>query len=105
MLDQAGLGMAEISLYCRTHRDKVETVFKTLAYFDGMNFAVRAKAPAVFSTGLLDDMCPPSRVYAAYNYYAGPKQIWVYDYNQHEGGGTHHTQKRLHFLNTIWPAR
>jgi hypothetical protein len=35
---------AEISRYCMTHRDKVETVFNTLAYFDGVNFAARAQA-------------------------------------------------------------
>src|SRR4029077_7503437 len=63
----------EIANYCKTHRDKVETVFKTLSYFDGLNFSARAKAPALFSVALMDNICPPSTVYAAYNYYAGPK--------------------------------
>ena len=93
----------EIALYCKTHRDQVETVFRNLAYFDGLNFAVRAKAPALFSMGLMDDLCPPSTVHAAYNYYAGPKQICVYEYNQHDGGGTHHAQQRLRFLASLWP--
>ena len=34
----------EIVGFCKIHRDKVETVFNTLAYFDGMSFAARAKA-------------------------------------------------------------
>lgn len=40
----------EISRFLKVHRDKVETVFKTLSYFDGMQFAVRANAPSLFST-------------------------------------------------------
>jgi cephalosporin-C deacetylase len=71
------------------HRDQVEAVFRTLAYFDGMNFAVRAQASALFSVGLMDDICLPSTVFAAYNHYAGPKQIRVWPFNQHEGGGSH----------------
>ncbi len=50
---------AEIGSYLKTHRDQVERVFQTLSYFDGVNFAARAKAPALFSVGLMDDTCPP----------------------------------------------
>jgi cephalosporin-C deacetylase len=92
----------EISGYCKTHRDKVETVFETLAYFDGVNFAVRAKSPALFSVGLMDDICPPSTVYAAYNYYAAPKQIMVWEYNNHEGGESFQSAARLEFLRERW---
>lgn len=92
----------EISRYCKTHRDKVETVFRTLSYFDGVNFAVRARAQAFFSTALMDDTCPPSTVFAAYNHYAGPKQIQIWPYNQHEGGGTYQMLDKLKFLSTLW---
>ena len=34
----------EIARYLATHRDKVANTFKTLTYFDGVNFAARAKA-------------------------------------------------------------
>ncbi|CAG0947499.1 partial cephalosporin-C deacetylase, partial [Anaerolineae bacterium] len=30
---------SEIVNFCKTHRDKTETVFRTLTYFDGLNFA------------------------------------------------------------------
>ena len=93
---------SEISHYLKTHRDHVATVFHTLSYFDGLNFAARAKAPALFSVGLMDDVCPPSTVYAAYNHYAGPKQIDVYEYNNHEGGGSFHMVEKLKFLREIW---
>ncbi len=93
----------EIANYLKVHRDKVEVVFRTLAYFDGMNFAARAHAPALFSVGLMDDTCPPSTVFAAYNHYAGPKEIRVWPYNRHEGGQAFQDQERLGFLRRLWP--
>ena len=93
----------EIARFCKTHRDKVDIVFNTLAYFDGVNFAVRARAQAYFSTALMDDVCPPSTVFAAYNHYAGPKQIQVWPYNQHEGGGSYQVVDKIQFLKGVWP--
>ena len=92
----------EIARYCKTHRDKVETVFNTLDYFDGLNFAARATAPALFSVGLMDDICPPSTVFAAYNHYAGPKEMRVWAFNRHEGGEGYQTQAKLDFLRVVW---
>ncbi len=92
----------EISLFLKTHRDKIEVVFSTLAYFDGLNFATRARAPALMCTGLMDDVCPPSTVFAAYNHYAGPKKMIVWPYNHHENGGTLQTLEKLNFLNALW---
>jgi cephalosporin-C deacetylase len=88
----------EIVRYCKVHRDQVETVFRTLTYFDGVNFAARARARALFSVALMDDICPPSTVFAAYNHYAGPKSISVWPYNQHEGGQTYQALEQLKFL-------
>jgi cephalosporin-C deacetylase len=96
---------AEISAYLKTHRDKVEQVFNTLSYFDGLNFAARAKASALFSVGLMDETCPPSTVYAAYNHYTGPKQIRTYEYNNHEGGGIFQQEEKVRFLDKFWPER
>jgi cephalosporin-C deacetylase len=93
---------SEISSYLKTHRDQVEKVFHTLSYFDGINFAARSNAPALFSVGLMDDICPPSTVYAAYNHYAGPKKIDAYEYNNHEGGGSFHMVEKLRFLQKLW---
>lgn len=92
----------EIASYLKVHRDKVEVVFHTLSYFDGMNFAARAHAPALFSVGLMDDICPPSTVFAAYNHYAGPKEIRVWPYNRHEGGQAFQDKERLAFLRRLW---
>jgi len=92
----------EISNYCQRHRDQVEMVFQTLSYFDGMNFAARAKAPALFSVGLMDETCPPSTVFGAYNHYAGEKQIRVWPYNHHEGGETFQDLEKIQFLARLW---
>ncbi|HEX9117131.1 MAG TPA: acetylxylan esterase [Anaerolineae bacterium] len=90
----------EIARYCKIHRDKVGTVFETLAYFDGVNFAARSTAPALFSTALMDDICPPSTVFAAFNHYAGPKRIKVWEFNQHDGGATYQLIEKMKFLAT-----
>ena len=94
---------SEIVHYLKTHRDKVETVFNTLSYFDGLNFAVRSQASALFSVGLRDETCPPSTVYAAYNHYQGPKQMRVYEFNEHDGGGPYQELEKLKFLSELWP--
>jgi len=92
----------EIGQYCQTHRDQVDTVFETLSYFDGVNFAVRSNAQALFSVALMDDTCPPSTVFAAYNHYAGAKEIRVWQYNTHEGGGTYQQVEKLQFIAGLW---
>jgi cephalosporin-C deacetylase len=92
----------EIVDFLNTHRDKVETVFNTLAYFDGVNLSARAKAKTLFSVALMDQICPPSTVFAAYNHWAGAKDIKIYTYNQHEGGRAFQTAEKLKFLKTIW---
>jgi cephalosporin-C deacetylase len=93
---------SEIAKYCVTHRDKIDTVFNTLSYFDGVNFSVRATTHALYSVGLMDLICPPSTVFAAYNYHAGPKDIRVWRYNNHEGGGSYQAVEKVKFLTSLW---
>lgn len=78
---------AEVRRYLAVHREQVERTFETLAHVDAAVLAPRATAPALFSVALMDLVCPPSSVYAAYNRYGGPAHIEVYPYNGHEGGG------------------
>ncbi|MFE4369729.1 acetylxylan esterase [Streptomyces sp. NPDC056835] len=42
----------------------------------------------LFSTGLADDICPPSTVFGAYHAYRGPKRITTWEFNGHEAGGS-----------------
>lgn len=96
---------SEIVQFCKAHRDKVDTVFSTLSYFDGVNFAARSKGHALFSVALMDLTCPPSTVFAAYNHFAGPKDIRIYRYNDHEGGGNYQIVEKVKFLTGTWPER
>lgn len=92
----------EISKYLVTHRDHIDQVFNTLSYFDGVNFAARAATKALFSVGLMDEICPPSTVYAAYNYFGGEKEIRVYPYNHHEGGGVFQSVEKVNYLHKLF---
>lgn len=92
----SGVGSrAEIARYLSGHRNRIDQVFATLAYFDTVNLAARARAEATFSVGLMDQVCPPSTVFAAYHHYAGPKDIAVWPYNGHEGGGSEQHARHL----------
>jgi cephalosporin-C deacetylase len=92
----------EIANFLRARRHLTEGVFETLAYFDGVNLARRARAPALFSVGLMDEVCPPSTVFGAYNAYGGPKEIRVWPYNRHEGGDSVQEVEQLAFLRKTW---
>jgi cephalosporin-C deacetylase len=92
---------SEVADYLRLYRSERDQVLRTLSYFDGMNFAVRAKAPALFSLGLMDRVSPPSTVFAAYNHYAGPREMRVWPYNGHEGGETDQQLEAIAFLADV----
>ncbi|MGC0250242.1 acetylxylan esterase [Pseudactinotalea sp. Z1748] len=98
----------EIADYLAVHRDRVEQLWRTISYIDGVNLAKRAHAPVMYSVAMMDTICPPSTVFASYNAYgaaadeggSGPvrKQIEVWEYNNHEGGGGHQEAKDLAWL-------
>ncbi len=76
----------EIASYLKVDRRRADDVLRTLGYFDVAAIGRRATAPALFSVGLQDEVCPPSTVFAAYNHYGGDKKIREYAFNDHEGG-------------------
>ena len=88
----------QIGRYLAVHRHRAEQVHEVLSYFDGVNFAKRATAPALFSTALMDATCPPSTVFGAFHEYAGEKRITVWPYNGHEGGGVEDDLEALAML-------
>ncbi|MGY4643561.1 acetylxylan esterase [Cellulomonas sp. URHB0016] len=101
----------ELVDYLAVHRDREEMVFRTMSYLDGVHFARRASAPALFSVALRDVTCPPSTVYAAYNHYAGlaperpPTEIQVYPYNNHEGGQAYQVDRQIRWLGARLDSR
>ncbi|WP_308466959.1 acetylxylan esterase [Rathayibacter soli] len=91
----------EIGNYLAVHRDEVASAHEVLSYFDGVNFAKRAHAPAWFTTALMDETCPPSTVFGAFNNYAGPKEITVWPYNNHEGGQSDDDARAIAILRDL----
>ncbi|MEN5073158.1 acetylxylan esterase [Isoptericola cucumis] len=96
----------EITKYLSVHREHEDAVWRTFSYLDGVSFARRARAAGLFSTALMDTVCPPSTVYAAFNSWGlhagtdGPaeKRIDVYPYNGHEGGEAYRFAPALAWL-------
>ena len=90
----------EIVRFLAQHRDKKAAVFETLRYFDGVNFARQSKASALFSVALMDDICPPSTVFAAFKAFAGPEKTLVeYEFNNHEGGQVFQEREQMAWLS------
>jgi len=90
---------SEIVEFLKYNPQFAEAAFATLAYFDGVNFARFIAIPALFSVALMDQTCPPSTVFAAYNTCASQdKAIKVWPWNDHEGGGDHMTLEQLSWL-------
>jgi cephalosporin-C deacetylase len=87
----------EIASFLKAHRNLVETVNNTLSYFDGIHFAPKITARTLISVALMDNVCPPSTVYAAYNRIKAKKEMAVYQFNNHEGGGAFQSEKKLAF--------
>jgi cephalosporin-C deacetylase len=92
---------SELTKFLSVHQTRAEEAFRTLSYFDGMNFAARAKAPGLFSVGLMDIICPPSTVFAAYNYYGGEREIKVWPFNGHEAGEHNQRLEQFTFLERL----
>lgn len=93
----------EIVRFLATHREKAASAYSTINYFDGVHFAARSKAAALYSVALMDDVCPPSTVYASYNAWAGRKTIESYTFNNHEGGGTWQEKAQVAWLDETLP--
>ncbi|WP_432523810.1 acetylxylan esterase [Kineococcus sp. SYSU DK006] len=98
----------EVVDYLRRHSpEAVEQTFTTMSYVDGANFAARAQVPALFSVALMDPVCPPSTVFAAFNRYGEraaerPRaEIAVWEFADHAGGGAHQVQRQLRFLDEV----
>ena len=88
----------EITDWLKVHRHRADAALATLAYFDSSTLALHARVPGDFTVGLMDLITPPSTVFAAYNAWAGEKDMTVWSYNGHEGGGLDDFPRELAFL-------
>ena len=92
----------ELARYLSSQRSMLETVTRTLAYVDGVNFARTSSTPTWYSVGLMDPLCPPSTVFASHNAHPGPKEIAVWPFNGHEGGGIEDRAAALAVLRELF---
>ncbi len=63
------------------HKDEI---FTKLGYIDNQHLASRIKAEVLMTTGLIDDICPPSTQFAAYNKITSKKNMLIYPDFGHE---------------------
>ena len=60
----------------------------------------RISVPSLLSVAMMDAICPPSTVFAAYNVLgATDKTLAEYGFNDHEGGGTFQQKVQLDWLS------
>lgn len=86
-MDLAKNAYAEIKDYFRrfdpTHR-REHDVFKKLGYVDNLHLAHRIRAEVLMFTGMMDEICPPSTQFAAYNRIPSKKRVAIYPDFGHE---------------------
>ena len=60
-------------------------IFTKLGYIDCQHLAPRIRAEVLMSVGLMDEICPPSTQFAAYNKITSKKDVVIYPDYAHEG--------------------
>ncbi len=86
-MDKAKTAYFELVWYFRRfdpHHEREKEIFTRLGYIDNQHLAKRIKAETVMATGLMDETCPPSSQFAAYNRMTCRKRMLVYPDFGHE---------------------
>jgi cephalosporin-C deacetylase len=94
---------AEVAEFLATQVGYEATALDTLRYVDCALLARRITAQSLLSVGLMDTICPPSTVFAAYNEITAPKDIAVFSFGVHAVPPTH-LEHQLRHLRTHLPA-
>jgi cephalosporin-C deacetylase len=89
---------AEVAEFLAQQVDLVPAALDTLRYVDCALLARRITADCLLSVGLMDEVCPPSTVYAAYNEITAPKQLAVYPFGVHAVPPAH-VERQLRHLS------
>lgn len=61
-----------------------DAYLERMGYIDIQNHVPRLNARVLWQTGLMDDLCPPSTQFAAYNKITAPKEMILYPEHTHE---------------------
>jgi cephalosporin-C deacetylase len=98
----------EVPKFLAHNVDLIPAALDTLRYVDCALLARRITARCLLSVGLMDTICPPSTVFAAYNEIASGKDISVHPFTGHEVPTAHVERQLRHFrdflLGTAGPA-
>jgi cephalosporin-C deacetylase len=97
------LPYSELAVYLAQHSELAEAARRTLSYVDCANLAPSIRARCHVSVGLMDTICPPSTVFAAYNAIEAPKTITIYDYSGHEVPALHAERNLREFAAQMAP--
>jgi len=86
-MDLAKDAYQEITEYFRHFdplHEREEQVFTALGYIDAAQLAPRIRGEVLMATGLMDNICPPSTQFAAYNRITSAKSMLIYPDFGHE---------------------
>jgi cephalosporin-C deacetylase len=86
----------EIAEFLAQHVDLVDVTLNTLRYIDCALLARRITATTLVSVGLMDMVCPPSTVFAAYNEITAGKDIAVHPFSGHDVPRLHNERQLRH---------
>ena len=64
--------------------EREDEVFTTLGYVDCQHLAPRIRGEVLMGIGLMDEICPPSTQFAAFNKITAPKEAVIYPDFAHE---------------------
>jgi cephalosporin-C deacetylase len=87
-MDLAVAAYEEIKQYFRffdPRHEREEDVWTKLGYIDNQHLAPRIRAKVLMIVGLMDQVCPPSTQFAAYNKITSQKEMVLYPDFGHEG--------------------
>jgi cephalosporin-C deacetylase len=86
-MDLAKDAYAELRSFFRYHdptHEHIEQWFTRLGYIDVQNLAPRIQGEVMMAVGLMDEVCPPSSQFAAYNKIRSKKSRVIYPDFEHE---------------------
>ena len=74
----------EFKRMANAYPDREQDMYETLSYFDNLNLCKRMQAKVFVSVALRDTCCPPSTVFAVYNYIRSEKRMDAYSFLGHD---------------------
>jgi len=95
---------AEVAEFLAQQVDLVPAALDTLRYVDCALLARRITANCLLSVGLMDEICPPSTVFAAYNEITAPKDIAVFPFGVHAVPPAHLERQLRHLRELLMPG-